>query len=160
KERSERAARIKAYWEAHPEEKAALEAKKADLTGKKTALEEKIAAVDEQIDALKAERDAKTATELVIDDINAKIRALEIQRSNLGIFAGKEKKRIDAEVLELRAQIQGHLPKVDAEKKERADAFAAKAAPFNEEKGKLTQELEALNKEIDAVSEELTKDRN
>lgn len=95
--------RIKQYWDAHPEEKTALETELADL--------------ENQVSVLKAEIEDIPANK-ERENIQMRIEALVDEKNALGIFKIKEKKaaqeKIDVEKLNLAKVIES----IDAAKKE------------------------------------------
>lgn len=117
---------IEAYWNEHADEKAALDSEK-------TSLESQITEVIDQF--------AHLPEKITVDDIEGQIAAKTKERDSLGLFNGKEKKAIQAQIDDLAHRV------TDAKK-----AFETAVAPYNESIDKLKVRIA----EIDA---ELTKDR-
>lgn len=151
-------ARIKAYWEAHKEEKDKLEDEKKQLQDKKKEIEPQIADLDKQIKAAEAEEKAKTPSEAEEEKLHDQVRELNNRRANLGIFAGKEKKQIAEEIAALEGRISAVKTKVQEEKKAKADEIKKKVAPLKTKRDELNKELTAATKRISAIDSELTKD--
>ena len=158
KAEEEKQARIKAYWEAHADEKAALEAEKKELEAKKEKLSAEIAALRKELDAADAEKKAKVPSEEESDKLSAQIKDLEAQRAKLGMFAGKEKKRISEEIASLDGRKSALKDKITAEKKARDAEVDKKVAPTKARKEELDKELSTATKRISAIEAEFTKD--
>lgn len=152
----EKQARIKAYWEAHADEKAKLEAEMEELEAKKEPLNIEIASLSKQIKTL---QDIGTVpSEEESDKIRHQIKTLEIQKAGLGLFAGKEKKRINEEIASLEGRMNSLKSKIEAEKKARMAEADEAAAPLKAEKEELEKQLAAATKRLAAIQAELTKD--
>ena len=156
KAEEEKQARIKAYWEAHAEEKAALEAEQKELEAKKDKLATEISGLDAEIKAL----DPKGAVPSEAEDekLRDQIRDLENQRSKLGMFAGKQKKQITEEIASLNGRRDSLKSKIEDEKKARQAEADKKMAPLKEKRAELQSQLDAATKRINAIVNELTKD--
>ena len=156
KAEEEKQARIKAYWEAHAEEKAALEAEQKELEAKKDKLATEILGLDAEIKA----PDPKGAVPSEAEDekLRDQIRDLENQRSKLGMFAGKQKKQIAEEIASLNGRRDSLKSKIEDEKKARQAEADKKMAPLKEKRAELQSQLEAATKRINAIVNELTKD--
>lgn len=156
KAEEEKQARIKAYWEAHAEEKAALDAEQKELETKKEKLSSEIAGIDAEIKAL----DPKGAVPSEAEDekLRDQIRDLENQRSKLGMFAGKQKKQITEEIASLYGRRDSLKSKIEDEKKARQAEADKKMAPLKEKRAELQSQLDAATKRINAIVNELTKD--
>ena len=149
-------ARIKAYWEAHADEKAKLDAEKEELTAKKSKLNVEIADLTRQIDAARPTGNVPSEDET--DKISAQIKKLENQRAKLGLFAGKEKKRITEEILALHSRVDSLKGKIDEEREARKAEVEKKIAPIMTKKSELEQQVSAAENRIFSIEEELTKD--
>lgn len=149
-------ARIKAYWEAHAEEKAALDAEQKELEAKKESLTSEIAGLDAEIKALepKGAVPSEAEDEKLIDQI----RDLVNQRSKLGIFAGKQKNQITEEIASLNGRRDALKSKIEDEKNARQAEADKKMAPLKEKRAELQSQLDAATKRINAIVNELTKD--
>ena len=117
---------IESYWNEHADEKAALDSEKASL-------EAQVSEVTEQIAALPEKK--------ALDDIESQIASKTKERDGLGLFKGKEKKAIQAQIDELAHRV------TDAK-----NAFENAAVPYNES-------IEKLKARISEIETELTKDR-
>lgn len=148
--------RIKAYWEAHADEKAKLDAEKKELTDKKSKMSAEIADLDKQIKA--AQPTGNVPSEDESNKVKAQIKELENQRAGLGIFAGKEKKRIGEEIASLQGRVDSLKSKIEEEKKARTAEADKKVAPLKAKKDELEKQVSAATKRLSAIEAELTTD--
>lgn len=156
KAEEEKQARIKAYWEAHAEEKAALEGEQKELEAKKDKLVTEIAGLHAEIKTLDPK--GTVPSEAEDEKLRDQIRDLENQRSKLGMFAGKQKKQITEEIASLNGRRDSLKSKIEDEKKARQAEADKKMAPLKEKVAELQSQLDAVNKRIKAIVNELTKD--
>lgn len=151
-------ARIKAYWDAHKEEKDKLEAEKKQLSEKEKALSAQIVDLSTKIGAINAEGAAKVPSDIEADKIRDQISELNTRKSKLGLFAGKEKKQIAEEIAALEGRMSALRAKAEEEKKALAEEVNKKVSPLKQQKDKLKKEKAAASKRISAIDAELTKD--
>lgn len=151
-------ARIKAYWEAHKDEKDKLESEKKNLENKQKDINSQIADLDKQIKAAEAEEKEKVPSEAEESKLHEQVRELEARRAKLGLFAGKEKKQISEEIAALEGRISAVKARVQEEKKAKSEEVKAKVAPLKTKKDELNKELPAIKKRISAIDAELSKD--
>lgn len=156
KAEEEKQARIKAYWEAHADEKAKLDTEKKELADKKSKLNAEIASLTKQIND--AQPTGTVPSEDEASKVKDQIKELENQRAKLGIFAGKEKKRISEEIASLQGRLDSLKSKIDEEKKARAAEVDKELTPIKTKKNELEQQVSAAEKRISAIEAELTKD--
>lgn len=150
--------RIKAYWEAHAEEKAKLDQEKADLEAKHTSINAQIADLEKQIHAAETAGRAPVPTEAEVNEVKGQIKELDDRRSKLGIFAGKEKKQLSEQIASLQGRLDSLNARVEEEKQAQAQKTAETVAPLRDQKGKLIEERAAAGKRINAIDEILAKD--
>lgn len=117
---------IEDYWADHADEKTALEAEKASIESQISDINSQIAALPEKV---------------ALDDVEGQIAAKTKERDALGLFKGKEKKAIQAQVDELSHRV------TDVKK-----AFENAVVPYNES-------INKLKARISEIETELTKDR-
>lgn len=156
KAEEEKQARINAYWEAHADEKAALDKEKEELNAKVASFTPQINEVEAQIKAAKPTGDVPSEEET--KKLKDQIRELENRRSKLGMFAGKEKKQIGEEIASLNGRVDSLKAKIEEEKKSRQAEADKKIAPLQTKVDELRGELEKARKRISAIEAELTKD--
>ncbi|MEE3491539.1 hypothetical protein [Ruminococcus sp.] len=159
KAEAEKQARIEAYWAEHAEEKKALVDERERLGSEVKEIEAKISKCDFQINAIRSERDKKKApSEAEIDKLRDQIKDLENKRAGLGMFAGKEKKKIGEETAALKGRIDSLSEKVNEEKRAIGKDYQTRIDPLQKEKDKLTSDRDTKLKRINAIYSELTKD--
>ena len=158
KAEEEKQARIKAYWEAHADEKKTLEAEKEQLSKKKEELDKEIDRLTAEIESLREEEKTKVPSEEETARLMEQIHGLEVRRAKLGLFSGKEKKQIDGERASLQGRIDSIKNKIDDEKKEKASEIRKKLDPAQKKKDELLTERDAAVKRISVIEEEFTKD--
>lgn len=156
KAEEERKARIAAYWEAHAEEKAALDAEMSSL-------KEKVRNIAIEMKGLEAEIKAATPSgpvpaEEETEKLNLQIKELDARRAKLGMFAGKEKKQIGEEIAALYGRIDSLKAKIEEEKKARKKEADKEIAPLQSKYDELRVEHDKATKRIAAIKAELTKD--
>lgn len=154
----EKQARIDAYWEAHAEEKAALESEKKELVEKRDKLHAELDEVNSTIRDAEREKNEAVPSETEKSKVEDQIRDLNNRRAKLGLFAGKEKKQIGEEIASLEGRIESLKGKIEEEKKEKAAEVEKKLTPAKARKNELDSELAPITKRISAIDAELTKD--
>ena len=150
-------ARINVYWEAHADEKVKLESEKNELTEKKGKLSAEIAELTKAINA--AQPTGNVPAEDETNKVKDQIRELENRRAGLGIFAGKEKKRIGEEITVLWDKVDSLKSKIEEEKKARVAEADERVAHLKAKKDELDKQLYDDLKRIYAIEAELTMDR-
>lgn len=103
-----------------------MEAKKSELQNKISQLEKKIETIDEDAEIIK---------------IRKNIQQLTSQKNSLGLFKGKQKKALQAQIDDLNKQYKAYWEKV--------------SPIYNP----LTDELEEVQQQLDNIVEQLTMDR-
>lgn len=154
----EKQARIDAYWEAHAEEKTALESEKKELVEKRDALQKDLNEVNSEIQTVERMKNEDVPSETEKRKVEDQIRDLNNRRAKLGMFAGKEKKQIAEEIASLEGRIDSLKGKIEEEKKEKAAEVEKRLAPAKARKNELDSELAPITKRISAIDAELTKD--
>lgn len=120
-------AKIDAYWAEHKDEKEQLDAQKSSLNAQ-------IADLNKSIDTL-----AEVAS---VKQIEGQIESLKKEQNALGLFKGKEKKALQAQIDAL----------ISRDLEEAKEHKAAAVAPIQEQ-------IDAANARIAEIDAELTKDR-
>jgi hypothetical protein len=158
KAEEEKKARIAAYWEAHADEKAKLEAEKKELIEKRDRLQKELNDVSSEIQSIEKEKSAAVPSETEKSKVEDQIRDLNNRRSKLGMFAGKEKKQIAEEIASLEGRVDSLKGKIEEEKKEKAADVERRLAPVKARKSELDSELAPITKRISAIDAEFSKD--
>ncbi|MEE3491537.1 hypothetical protein [Ruminococcus sp.] len=159
KAEEEKQARIDAYWEAHADEKKALDDERERLGSEVKEIDAKISKCDFQINAIKSERNKmKAPSEAEIDKLRDQIKDLENKRAGLGMFAGKEKKKIGEEIAALKGRIDSLSEKVNEEKRAIGKDYQTRIDPLQKQKDELSSDRNTKQKRINAIDSELSKD--
>ena len=159
KAEQERKAKIEAYWAEHAEEKQALEAESAECSRRADALEEELAPYRRKVDECKRRRNNPNVYNTPVSDLSKKISAKESQLAGLGLFQGKQKKAIQAELEQMKVERAGLEAEV---RKQREQIIADCSREEASLKAIYGGRLEALDKErqrIRDIEKELTRDR-
>lgn len=158
KAEKDRKARIEAYWEAHADEKTALEAEKKQLEEKQDALNRDIARLSANIGAIKKREKEPVRSEAESNKLTEQIRDLEKRRANLGMFSGREKKEITDKIALIQGRVDSLKGKIEQEKKARSAEIRQSAEPLEKELYELQEQLDAAAKRISAIEAEFEKD--
>lgn len=143
--------RIRDYWEARKEEKDKLDAEKKQLTDNQNALGAQIADLDRQIGALQAQMNTAVPAEIELGKIQAQIAELNMRKSNLGLFAGKEKKALADEITNLEGQAATLGTRAQAERNAKAADIQNRIAPLSAKRAELSKEATAIASRISAI---------
>ena len=139
KERKEKADK---YWSEHKEEKKQLESEKTNLTEKTANQNKKIKELEKELSNIEGK---KLDIENEVKDLSSKKIELLKKMNGLGIFQGKEKKRIEGEVTELTRTIE---EKTEQAKRERAN--------YNDS---VKEKIDELKTEIDSIKKNNNSDK-
>lgn len=138
--------RIKAYWEAHPEEKANLEAELESLDTKKQQINEDIAKLNEQISEIQKELSVSFPEQQEIEKLKEQIKALNGTRLAAGILNFKKQKAISAEIEPLKKEKASLDAYVKAQVKRIKEEVKNKTAPLKNEISALKNSYSAAEK--------------
>jgi hypothetical protein len=142
-------ARREAYWEKHADEKNALEAEKKELAAQIDSIN---TATNDQVSALMKEKNAiPGATEIA--NIDERIEKLTSEKNALGIFKGKEKKAIQAQIDQAEADKRTVQNRMAAAKKEIENKISSI-------RSEAQRKVSSLQSRISTIYNELTKERS
>lgn len=159
KAKEEQKKRNDAYWEKNAELKKRLEAEKAELQEKVAPLKKQIKEIQDK-NAPETKQLYAQLKEAVPGDADVAaqkkvIAELQGKRASLGLFKGKEKKAIDAQVTDVeQPKLKQLTAAADAQRKERDDKLHARLEELDNETKDLSAEVtkaEARIKEIDTL---------
>ena len=128
------------YWEAHAEEKAALDRESSQLASEKQSLSDQVRELEKERDNVPAHAE--------FTDLSNRIKACIQKKSSLGLFSGKEKKALQGEIDELSRKKDAVKKTMDAQQSE----VQARIDP-------LKSQIRQKEQRIDAIKRELEKDR-
>ena len=164
KEEKERKEKIEQYWEEHPDEKDKLDAEQAEIQKQIFEINAQILSVDKdnapKIAELEKALKEKTSTEIEVEKQDRVVRDLETQRSNCGIFKGKEKKAITERLDTIeRPRLEELKKKAEAEKKAQQSSINSQITMLKNDRQDLRDELSKLKKRDSEITTILTQDR-
>lgn len=157
KAEEEKKARIKAYWDAHQDEKKQLDSELAELKQKVSQIEKELADLKAQIAPLENEAKGKVPSEEETEKLTKEIDSLKQRKAGLGLFAGKEKRQIDEQVAALEGRVSALKSKIAEEKKARTAEIDSKIKPLKDQVDELDKKKAAAEKRIKDIEAELTK---
>lgn len=156
----EKRKRIAAYWEAHAEEKAKLDAEHKQLQDRIRALNAPIQKADNDVKKLEQSKKDRLPAENDCEKQRQLIRSLEEERSKCGIFKGKQKKALTERLDLVEKPRLAELEKTaEAKKKERNSAADVRIAEVLKEAEPHRREQQKLIKRKNEIEQELTRDR-
>lgn len=159
KRREEQEKRNKEYWDAHAEEKVALEVRKAELTEQIKPLAKEHGELKVQLANIQKKANVPVAATKELEEHRKQIGALVAEKSALGIFKGKEKKALQEKIDAMEAQIPTLQEKIKQQEAEQKAAVSAEAEPVANKMQAVFAEQQKLQKELDGVEKELTMNR-
>lgn len=149
----------KAYWAKHAEEKQKYDARLRDIDTEINQLREQVSRLDAQITDIKKALNQSVPAESQLAEIKRQIKSLSDQKSSLGIFAGKQKKQLQAQIDTLQAQVGGCETTVRQQKAALQADISNQVAPVEAERKPLLDRISALESEKKRINHELTKNR-
>ena len=159
KKRAEQQARNDNYWTEHAEEKKNLESELNTLKNEIKQLQEQVAPFDREINELKNKSNSAVPSEKEKDTVLNEISKLRKEQGKLGLFKGKEKKALQAQIDELNSRISALSDSIEKEKKEQQSECNARIKEVEEKARPIKDKITAAQKRINEINTELTKNR-
>ena len=164
REESERKAkeqkvRNETYWKEHTDEKQQLESELQKLYSDVHELENQISPFEKEITALKNKCEEKVPSEKEKDIVFSEISKLRNEQKNLGVFKGKEKKALQAQIYELNSRIPTINKSIEAEKAEQIKMCNSKISEIEQKANPIRDKITNIQKRIIEIKTELTKNR-
>ena len=156
---AEKQERIDAYWKEHADEKSQLEAELANLKTETDALEKQLPPLSNQISSIRAKMKSAVPSEGEKETVRKEIAKLEDEYSKLGMFKGKEKKSIQAQIDELKSRISNLDKSIEDERKALQNDCNNQIRPIQAQYDEINSRLKEKKNRIAEIEEELTKDR-
>lgn len=156
---AEQESRIAAYWDAHAEEKQHLETELDTLQNQLNQLQEQVAPYNYEILKWKTKRKAETPAQEEKKKLEEQISDLRTEKNNLGIFKGKEKKALQAQIDELISRLPAINESIEAEEKEQIKLCNDKIREIEQQAKPIKDKIAAAEKRINEIKAELTKNR-
>lgn len=156
KEAEEKKKRAEDYWSEHREIKAELESQKNQLEDQKVMIQNEISELDMQILKLREEEKKKIQSKIEEENIYKRIKELESQRSNLGVFAIREKTNISNEIDALIKDIDVLRERAQKEQRSKTDMIQRKTKDIKNKKNRLQDEVLKLTIRIVELDKQLS----
>ena len=147
------------YWLAHKDEKDELERRLSQIRDAIKPLIEQRDALNKQKNNLNNRKNEKVSSEKELQSVTSKIDSLKREFSTLGIFSGRRKKEIQAELESLNAD-KSRLEKIVAEQRAQLQReIQAEIKRIDEQLSPIKAQIEPLKAEEKTIVDELNKDR-
>lgn len=143
------------YWEAHKEDKRKYEERIKQIDKEIKETKEQLTPIDKRISDIRKESSSPVPATAQLTSVQSEIKELNAQKSKLGLFAGKQKKEIQAKIDDLQSQVV-NIEEMVARQREsvnkdinvRVQNAEHEAAPFRERITKLEKERQNLRSEL------------
>lgn len=155
----ERKARFQAYWAEHEEEKRQLESERDTLQAQLKQLQEQYAPYESEIEKWKDKSQSDTPAQEEKKTLTKQISLLRNEKSSLGLFKGKEKKALQAQIDELSDRLPAIDESIEAEEKEQIKLCNDKISELEQQSSPIKDKIAATQKRINEIKTELTKNR-
>ena len=159
KKAQEQKQRNETYWSEHAEEKQQLESELENLQTGLKELETQLAPFEKEIEALKDRREGEVPSEKEKDTVLAEISRIRQEQGKLGLFKGKEKKALQAQIDELNGRLSTINESIESERKEQQKECNEKIREVEERAKPIRDKIVATQKRINEIKAELTKNR-
>lgn len=147
------------YWTEHIEEKKKFEVRIAEIESEIQQLTAQLKPYDAQIAEIKKELDGPNSAESQLVEFKKRQADLTTQKSQLGLFAGKQKKELQTQIDALQVEIDAADATAKRLKKELQDDVDVRIAAVEAERKPLLSRIGELEEELRRINFELTKDR-
>lgn len=147
------------YWSKHPSKKEALESEKETLDGELMELEQQLTLYDLRKQELKNEYSREVTAENELNQIKGTIKSLEEKRSSLGLFKGKEKKLISAQIIDLTNKIDILDGEILIQKEKQTAELKKQLSLLEKEFSPIQTRYKSVQKRKTKIIDELQKDR-
>ena len=160
KEEAARKKRHDEYWAEHMDEKQQYESRLKSIAAEKAELSAKISSYESKIKNIQGERNTVIGeADKKVNGAKSQIQRLESEKSKLGLFAGKQKKELQAQIDSINASIPNLQDEASRIKKSVEADSSAKIEMLRNEQKPFSDRMEALKKEEHSINNELTKAR-
>lgn len=157
--RKEKEERIVQYWAEHFDEKQRYDARLVAIDADLKTLQTQSGQFDSRISEIKEDLSKTVPGESELAAIKRQQSDLMNQKSQLGLFAGKQKKQLQAQIDALQPQINDMEASVNRQRKAIQDDVSARVAAVELERKPIVDRISALEQEKRQINTELTKDR-
>lgn len=149
----------KTYWLEHESEKQQLESERNSLQEQIKQLKAQLAPYDDEMAEWRKKRDADTPAQEEKKTVEKQISLLRNEQSSLGIFKGKDKKALQAQIDELSSRLPSINESIEAEAREQTKMCNGKIREIEQQAKPIKDKIAAAEKRINEIKAELTKDR-
>ncbi len=150
-------AKKNAYWEKNPKEKEALNKEKETLRKSLDKHKKEAKAAKESLDEAIKERDIKTEEETVYSAADQEVQKLIEEKASLGLFQGKQKKALAAQIEEKIKEKQALQIKAEESRQKRNRSFEDRINGLEAENNKKQESLNNAEKRIKEIERKLEK---
>ena len=147
------------YWSEHTAEKQQYEARIVEIDSEVRNLRSQDTPYLARIAEIKKDLSQRIPAESQLAELKKQQNDLVEQKSKLGLFAGKQKKALQAQIDSLQTQIDGVDATVKRLKKEIQDDVNARVSAVEAERKPISDKISALEGEKSKINFELNKDR-
>lgn len=166
-EEAARMEQVNAYWAEHPEEKAMLEGYRDQLLEKKNACADELKALSDrqnnlnaQLAQLQKEKNTPVAAQRAYTDVNREISRLNTQLLGLGMFKGKEKKVLEAEIEQHVQRREMLKAEIQQQQQEKDRSIAERKAVVMDQRDELNTQMLQMKCRMAELEEQLEKAEN
>ena len=160
RKRQEKIRRQEQYWNENSDLKKKLESEKNDLRLELASLKKQSAPYDSRIQEIKKERDETIVPSRKEKyDIEDKIELLSTQQAKFGFFKGKEKKKLELQINELKSHLHELEDSIQLEEQEIRENCNTKIESIEEEMKPLKDKMLIVQRRINEIEDELNMDR-
>lgn len=147
------------YWSEHATEKQQYEARLVEIDSEVRTLRSQDTPYLARIAEIKKDLSQRIPAESQLAELKKQQNDLVEQKSKLGLFAGKQKKALQAQIDSLQTQIDGVDATVKRLRKEIQDDVNARISAVEAERKPISDKISALEGEKSRIDFELNKDR-
>lgn len=148
-------ARVKAYWEQHPEEKEALEKEQEELDDKSDEAEKTAKEKTDAFNAIKKEMEQPTEEENAFYSAEDELQRMRNELAQLGIFQGKRKKELRAQIPEVEERNKGLYEKATNSRAQKNSLYAERLSAAQTEMKAAVSEKQRIDTRLDEINQKL-----
>ena len=147
------------YWQEHAEEKEQYEARIREIEAEIKNIDEQYSQYDIMISNIKEDLKRSVPAEEQLSVTQKQQLELKKQKSELGIFDGKQKKRLTEQINTLQSQILNIENSIKQQRKTIQDDVEVRVASIEDERRPLKEKIYRLEDEKNNIQNELSRDR-
>lgn len=151
--------RFDEYWAEHADEKARYAQRISEIDTEIKGLKEQSSQYDVRISEIKKDLSQRAPAETQLTEVKRQQDELAKQKSNLGFFAGKQKKQIQEQIDSLQCQVDEIEKTISRYKKSIQDDVNERIAAVDLERKPILTRISTLEREKSNINLELTKER-